>query len=127
MKKKYTKILIGIVILLVIGLFAFNMSGGWLYVKLDGKLYVANSGGSEDYPIKEQIGCVQDKIVSIIKPFRNTQSNGFPYGTQLYASDDTSQIIAKFGDKYYQLQDIDTAENWGNGIKVKIKNNTAVY
>lgn len=127
MNKKITKISIGIAILIVIGLFVFNMSWGWLYVKFDGNVYVANRGGSEDYSIKEQVGCVQNKIPKIIKPFGNNQSNGFPYGTQLYASDDPTQLFAKFGDKYYPLQDIERAEGWGNAIKIKIKNNNVVY
>lgn len=103
MKKKISKILIGIAILFGLGLFAFNMSYGWLYVKFDGKVYVANGSGSEDYPINEQVGSVQNKIPKIIKPFGNNQSNGFPYGTELYASYDQTQLIAKFGDKYYPL------------------------
>lgn len=127
MNKKLKKILFIIVFLLIGGLFIFNRSGGWLYVKFDGKVYVANTGGGQDYSIGKQLGCVQNKIPKLIKPYIDNQSNGFPYGTEIYDSEYPNQIFIKYGDKYYPLQDIDKAENWGNGINVKIRNNKIVF
>lgn len=125
-KKIFEETSILVVILLVLGLFAFNMSNGWTYVKVNGNLYVANSNGVEEYPIKEKVGSVNQRVFNILKPLKNDQSNGFPNGTELYSDDNTSRVIAKFNDKYYILEDINKAENWGNGLKMKIKNNTIV-
>ncbi|WP_461613905.1 hypothetical protein [Clostridium sp. Marseille-QA1073] len=120
MKKKL--IIISLIVIAPV-LFMINAS----YIKYDGKLYVANSGGGEGYLVGEQLGSVRSRVPNIIKPFKNNQSNGFPYGTEIYAYANPSQILFKFDNKYYFLQDINRAENWGNGIKFKIKNNKIVY
>lgn len=126
MNKKLIKIFIILVVAIVGLLFAFNMSYGWLYVKFDGKTYVANTGGGTDYSVGEQLGCVQSKIPTAIKPYKNNQSNGFSYGTEIYSSDEATTILIKFDNQYYKLQDINRAEGWGNGIKVKIRENKIV-
>lgn len=78
MKKYFLAILSVILIFLLI-----NNSDGWIYVKVDGELFVANSlsSGDDEKLIKEKIGVVESKIPSVIKPLFNNTSNGFPNGT----------------------------------------------
>ena len=121
MIKKLRRFVIIIFIFLFIRIVLANLSGGWIYVKFNGNLYVANTEYSEAYAVKEKVGTIQEKIFKLIKPYKNNQSNGFPVGTELYSTDNQSELIVKYIDKYYLLQDVEKTVNARNGAKVKIK------
>lgn len=118
--KKLKKYFWGILLISLVFL-VINFSDGWIYVKVDGEVFVVNSLSSEDSEklIKEKIGIVESTVPDLIKPLFNNTSNGFPKGTELYRSTNLDGLIVKYKDKYYELGRT-SDEGWGNSIKVKI-------
>lgn len=126
MKNKFLRkglIIIAIITLIIVVM--FNLSYGWIYVKVNGNTYVANSTeiNESDYSesIDEKIGNISSKTISFFKPIKNRASNGFPEGTEIYSSNYPNVIFIKYNEKFYELCNIDN-DTWGNGVKVKIKN-----
>lgn len=98
-----------------------NLSSGWSYVKVNDKVYVANSNDFYEEISYKQIGATQYKEPSFLKPMRNNGSNALPYGHSIYEGEDDTEIFIKLGElKYIKLVSIDSTENWKNGIKVKL-------
>lgn len=125
MKKKTRNLLLAFSFLAVVTFLIFNSSSGWIFVKFNGTLYVASSTGSEDYPVTEKIGTIQNRTFSFLKPFTNNSSNAFPSGTELYSTQYDSEydyeLIVKYKNEYYSVTNTEKTKNWGDSIKLKMK------
>ena len=95
----------------------------WTYLKYDNTLYVLCSPVVDPEQVKEvkktKIGTVKKEIFVFLKPKSNNESNGFRKGTEIYTSD-TGQVIIKFKDEFYPLENTATADGWGNGVQIRL-------
>ncbi|MDY4078400.1 MAG: hypothetical protein SOY42_06390 [Clostridium sp.] len=124
---KMCKLVVGILII-VISLFLYiNKSNEYIYVKYNGNLYIITGETSKEVGV--YLGKVESKVPLFIKPLIDSQSNGFPIGTELYSGgkggvsmigEQTEYIYVKFDEKYWYLYN---AKSMGalNGYKVKIR------
>ena len=112
----------------IIGFKVLLSSNGWTFVKVDDEIYVLNSIKStiREGHIGEELGSVEKKIFSFLKPIGDYSSNGFPYGTPIYKDLNSKGIIVKHGSDYFRLDSTTKIKNWDSGVKYKVKNNDIV-
>lgn len=117
-KKKY---LIMVLILggLLILYTCINSSNGWIFVKINDKIYVSNSLERYEEIKGKQIATTQYRQISFIKPTRNNGSNKLPYGQFFYEGEKENEVFMELSDYYIKLVSIDT-DNWKDGVKVKL-------
>ena len=128
-KNKKTFKLVGGILIIGISLFVYiNNSDGYTYIKYNGNLYIITGETSEN--VGEYLGKVESKVPLFTKPLIDSQSNGFPIGTELYSGgkggvsmlgEQTEYIYVKFDEKYWYLYNSKTMGAL-NGYKVKIRN-----
>lgn len=120
---KKTKIYL-IVLLIVSGLLisyiCINSSNGWIMIKINNKIYVANSLEKYKQIEGKQIAATQYKQLPFIKPTRNNGSNKLPYGQFLYEGENEDEIFLENNDYFIKLISIDT-DNWKDGVKVTLE------
>lgn len=128
-KRQKTFKLVGGILIIGISLFVYiNNSDGYTYIKYNGNLYIITGETSEN--VGEYLGKVESKVPLFTKPLIDSQSNGFPIGTELYSGgkggvsmlgEQTEYIYVKFDEKYWYLYNSKTMGAL-NGYKVKIRN-----
>ncbi|MDU5108780.1 hypothetical protein, partial [Clostridium sp.] len=73
----------------------------------------------------ELIGTVSKKIPKYFEPIENNTSNGIPKGIEIfkekYENTVPSAIYILVNSDYYILDNTETADGWGNGIKANFK------
>lgn len=115
-------IVLGIVI--VVGLYfsgnLYNNTGGWTYVKINDKTFVANSAVIYNDISPKHIGVTLHGGIPFIKPTKNGVGNWIPYGTSIYEGDTNDSIYLENKDGYIRLISTDS-ENWKEGIKMKVE------
>lgn len=120
---KKTKIYL-IVLLIVSGLLisyiCINSSNGWIMIKINNKIYVANSLEKYKQIEGKQIATTQYKQLPVIKPTRNDGSNKLPYGQFLYEGENEDEIFLENNDCFIKLISINT-DNWKDGVKVTLE------
>lgn len=130
MKKKLMSIRIIIVGGILIGGLYFsgsiyNPADGWAYIKINDKIYVANSAEIHDVIEPKQIGATQYKELPFIKPTKNSESNGFYYGIPIYEGDTQDSIFIEYKNGYSKLTSINSS-NWEDGVKMKVEGNQLI-
>lgn len=98
----------------------YNNTGGWTYIKINDKTYVANSSEIKKDTVTKQIGATQYKGLSFIKPTKNSGTNGLPYGIPIYEGDTDDSIFIEHKNGYIKLVSTDS-ENWEDGVKMKVE------
>ena len=108
MKKNTKRVIIGLAVIVVsLVLFfsgvIYNTADDWVYIKINDKIYVANDADIyKDIPLTE-IGTVEDRCLSFIKPTKNNQSNGFPEGVAVYEGTESECIYVEEGEWFLKL------------------------
>ncbi len=125
-KKIYLFILISVIIICIISWYN-TAEIKWAYLKYNNKLYVLNSVDESSNPSTgtklTKVGTTEKEISILSVPKSNNVSNGLPKGTEIYITDRTTsenEVVIKFRDRFYALIDTDKAENWGNGMIVRL-------
>lgn len=115
MKRKIFYLLI-----ILLGLFIIiNSFYGWTYLKVKGETYVLCSGAKAiEGDLGERLGVVKFKFPKLLKPLFSNTSNGVPIGTEVYKT--SGGVAIKYNDEFLVFTSTN-AENWGNGIKVKLE------
>ena len=131
--KKIIFLFVSASIIIFISLFfkyyKYNKSDGWTYLKYNNILYVLNVESPEDDEKRiknlELIGNVSKKIPKYFEPIENNTSNGIPKGIEIfkekYENTVPSAIYILVNSDYYILDNTETADGWGNGIKANFK------
>ncbi|MGL5352286.1 MAG: hypothetical protein ACRDA5_03055 [Clostridium sp.] len=94
--------------------------GGWTYIKINDKTYVANSSVIHKDISPKQIGGTQHGGIAFIKPTKNGVGNGIPYGIPIYEGDTNNSIFIENKDGYIKLISTES-ENWEDGVKMKVE------
>lgn len=89
-------------------------------IKINNKIYVANSLEKYKQIEGKQIAATQYKQLPVIKSTRNDGSNKLPYGQFLYEGENEDEIFLENNDYFIKLISINT-DNWKDGVKVTLE------